>query len=223
MKTELSVFVLVVVLFLAIDTADFADSPKSCEPGFWGTPCKKCECGDKASACDFNTGKCYCNTKGLIGEKCDQCDEKKRYKGDAIKDTCYHMFDEGINYNFRLTGPANTNITKINFKFAPENKEENIHLKVSCIDHCNEFTLKLTGKEVGRPTKLIVDNKKMKDKEVYEKILLSKDFKFGIENDKPMTEFFIYLTNFKTPIIFEINAVIESKSKEKIAMTMSES
>ncbi len=41
-----------------------------CKDGYFGNPknngfCAECDCGVQASLCDYNNGKCFCNTKGM--------------------------------------------------------------------------------------------------------------------------------------------------------------
>jgi hypothetical protein len=224
MRTTGAIFVVFCVIFLAVETAEVPkNESKTCEPGLYGNPCKKCECGDRATACDYTSGKCFCNSKGTTGDKCDQCDEKKRYKGDALKDGCFFDIDESIKYNFKFVNPQNANFTRVNFKLAPEDKTENIHLKIACIEHCSDFEVKMIARENGKAEKTIVEHQKLNNKTAFEKVFLAKDYKFGMEKEKPQTTFHIHMFHFKTPIVFEITAVPESKLKEKISMTLNES
>ena len=90
-------FICAVLLIISIElgnSVEINQSKKTCEPGFWGNPCKKCDCGDRAASCDYDTGKCFCSTKGVIGDRCDQCDKSKRYHGDAMKEMCYYEIDD---------------------------------------------------------------------------------------------------------------------------------
>ena len=49
-----------------------------------------CECNDQATLCNPDSGKCYCTTKGLAGDRCDKCDNTNRYHGDPTnKGFCY--------------------------------------------------------------------------------------------------------------------------------------
>ncbi len=48
-----------------------------CQPGYFGTAtnggnCTSCECNDQASLCDAENGVCFCNTRGVVGDKCDK-------------------------------------------------------------------------------------------------------------------------------------------------------
>ena len=48
-----------------------------------------CECNRQAKTCHNRTGRCYCTTKGIIGDKCDKCDRGNQYYGDPVKDSCF--------------------------------------------------------------------------------------------------------------------------------------
>ncbi|PZC74811.1 hypothetical protein B5X24_HaOG207124 [Helicoverpa armigera] len=67
-----------------------------------------CECNAQAVACAPDTGRCYCSTKGLAGDRCDKCDNTNHYHADIYnKGACYydlasdHAF--GVEDNVTLT------------------------------------------------------------------------------------------------------------------------
>ena len=51
--------------------------------------CLECDCNRQAKTCHNRTGRCYCTTKGIIGDKCDKCDRGNQYYGDPVKDSCF--------------------------------------------------------------------------------------------------------------------------------------
>ncbi|CAH1641427.1 unnamed protein product [Spodoptera littoralis] len=71
------------------------DHCDQCAPGHWGSPynggvCQPCECNAQAVACAADTGRCYCSTKGLAGDRCDKCDNTNHYHADVHnKGACY--------------------------------------------------------------------------------------------------------------------------------------
>lgn len=76
---------------------------EKCKPGYWGNPinggtCKACDCNGQATNCHETTGKCFCHTKGLVGDHCEKCDTQNHYHGDPIKGSCY--YDLTIDYQF---------------------------------------------------------------------------------------------------------------------------
>ncbi|KPJ04559.1 Attractin-like protein 1 [Papilio xuthus] len=53
------------------------DHCDTCAPAHWGTPlnggvCQPCSCNAQAVSCAADTGRCYCSTKGLAGDRCDK-------------------------------------------------------------------------------------------------------------------------------------------------------
>ncbi|KAH9634912.1 hypothetical protein HF086_017211 [Spodoptera exigua] len=72
------------------------DHCQLCAPGHWGNPlnggvCQPCECNAQAVACAPDTGRCYCSTKGLAGDRCDKCDNTNHYHADIYnKGACYY-------------------------------------------------------------------------------------------------------------------------------------
>lgn len=41
-----------------------------------------CDCNNQASQCHVETGRCFCTTKGIIGDHCEKCDTQNHYHGD---------------------------------------------------------------------------------------------------------------------------------------------
>ncbi|KAI5641025.1 endonuclease-reverse transcriptase domain-containing protein [Phthorimaea operculella] len=90
----------------------------SCAPGHWGSPlngkhCLPCECNAQATACAPDTGRCYCSTKGLAGDRCDKCDNTNHYHADAYnKGACYSLRGwQGI-ASTSVTTPTTTTQTR---------------------------------------------------------------------------------------------------------------
>lgn len=65
-----------------------------CIKGYWGNPvnggkCTQCSCNNQADDCHRETGKCYCSTKGIIGDQCEKCDITNHYHPDPNNKSCY--------------------------------------------------------------------------------------------------------------------------------------
>ncbi|KAG8231674.1 hypothetical protein J437_LFUL007448 [Ladona fulva] len=61
-----------------------------CVLGYYGNPvnggrCNPCECNDQGTQCHSETGKCYCTTKGIVGDHCERCDQQNHYFGDPTE------------------------------------------------------------------------------------------------------------------------------------------
>lgn len=63
--------------------------------GFHGNPvnggkCTMCNCNNRADDCNRDSGKCYCTTKGIIGDQCEKCDSTNHYHSDPSNNkSCY--------------------------------------------------------------------------------------------------------------------------------------
>ncbi|CAF0916193.1 unnamed protein product [Brachionus calyciflorus] len=110
-----------------------------CRSGYFGKPknngeCRSCECGQQASDCDNNTGKCYCNTKGVVGLKCELCDSP-RYNGrpNTTDGTCYYNLTTDYQFTFNLNKDSDRYYTKINFVNHPmRDNDDDIDFMVRC-------------------------------------------------------------------------------------------
>lgn len=65
-----------------------------CIPGYYGSPlngatCQPCSCNDQGTECTSETGKCFCTTKGIVGDHCERCDVSSLYHGDPTKGSCF--------------------------------------------------------------------------------------------------------------------------------------
>ena len=92
-----------------------------CSPGHYGYPenngvCTACNCGPNSNMCDSRSGRCFCNTKGVIGAKCDRC-ESPRYSGlPSLPDgSCYYNLSTDYQFTFNLNKAADRFYTRINF------------------------------------------------------------------------------------------------------------
>lgn len=63
--------------------------------GYHGNPvnggkCTPCNCNNRADDCNRESGKCYCTTKGIIGDQCEKCDTTNHYHSDPSSNkSCY--------------------------------------------------------------------------------------------------------------------------------------
>lgn len=55
-----------------------------------------CSCNNQGTQCTSETGKCFCTTKGIIGDHCERCDVSGLYHGDPTnKGSCFCELTDG--------------------------------------------------------------------------------------------------------------------------------
>ncbi|CAG2228092.1 unnamed protein product [Mytilus edulis] len=91
------------------------DNCEHCKEGFYGNPvnggiCKRCDCNEQADSCDRRTGVCNCRTRGVIGDKCDKCDESHKYFGDPKKEALVSS-DRDVDFKVNCSGESYLNIS----------------------------------------------------------------------------------------------------------------
>ncbi|CAG2195394.1 Attractin-like protein 1 [Mytilus edulis] len=114
------------------------DNCEHCKEGFYGNPvnggiCKRCDCNEQADSCDRRTGVCNCRTRGVIGDKCDKCDESHKYFGDPKKGgTCFYHLVTDYQFTFNLSKKDDRFYTQINFMNIPQASDRDVDFKVNC-------------------------------------------------------------------------------------------
>jgi len=108
-----------------------------CRPGFYGDPvnggkCRRCECNGNALKCNKETGKCYCDTKGIIGHNCDRCDDLNHYTGDAPNGTCFYNLTTDFQFTFNMSKPEDHFYSNINFINVPLRKDSDVDFTIAC-------------------------------------------------------------------------------------------
>ena len=112
---------------------------ESCKSGYYGNArndgvCLPCECGQQSDICDTTSGRCYCNTKGVIGSRCDQC-ETPRYTGKPYlpDGSCYYNLTTDYQFTFNLNKEMDRFYTRINFVNHPMRaNDDDIDFMVRC-------------------------------------------------------------------------------------------
>jgi hypothetical protein len=113
---------------------------ENCAPGYYGDArnngtCIACKCGEQADECDSTTGRCLCNTKGVVGIKCDQC-ETPRYTGrpDAPGGSCYYNLSTDFQFTFNLNKEADRYYKRISFVNHPVvGSDDDIDFMIRCM------------------------------------------------------------------------------------------
>ncbi|RNA05463.1 attractin 1 [Brachionus plicatilis] len=110
-----------------------------CKFGFFGKAknnglCESCECGEQASDCDKSNGRCFCDTKGVIGDKCDACDSPRYFgRPNMTEGSCYYNLTTDYQFTFNLNKDSDRYLTKINFVNHPtRGSDDDIDFMIRC-------------------------------------------------------------------------------------------
>uniref|UniRef100_A0A4W3JFN6 Attractin GBD domain-containing protein n=1 Tax=Callorhinchus milii TaxID=7868 RepID=A0A4W3JFN6_CALMI len=175
--------------------------------GYYGDPtnggkCQPCKCNGHANACQAQTGKCFCTTKGIKGDQCQLCESDNRYLGNPLRGTCYYGLLIDYQFTFSLIQDDDRHYTAINFMATPEQTDKDLDLSINA---SNNFNLNVTwsagstagtisGEEVPIISKMSI--KEYRDGFSYEK--------FNFRNNPNIT-FYVYVSNFSWPIKIQIS------------------
>ncbi|XP_042565745.1 attractin-like [Clupea harengus] len=179
---------------------------ESCIAGYFGDPtnggsCQPCKCNGHASMCNSGNGKCFCTTKGIKGDRCNQCDVENRYQGNPLKSTCYYTLLIDYQFTFSLSQEDDRYYTAINFAFTPEklNRDLGMFVKAS-----KNFNLNITwatsfaaGTQAGEEVHIVSPGNLKEFKESFS----NKKFDF---RSNPNITFFVYVSNFTSPIRIQV-------------------
>ncbi|XP_064629979.1 attractin-like protein 1 isoform X2 [Lineus longissimus] len=178
------------------------DKCQECQDWYYGTAtnggnCTMCECNDQADTCDRFSGKCNCRTKGVIGNKCNLCNEEEKYYGNPRGGTCYYNLATDYQFTFNLSKKDDRHLTHINFLNIPHTPDRDVDFSINCSD---DAMLNVTVKTKDDPVEHVI----ISDKRCY--FLKAKfshsQYSFGSEKN---TTFFVYIYNFKTPVTVKIS------------------
>ncbi|KAG5265473.1 hypothetical protein AALO_G00242870 [Alosa alosa] len=179
---------------------------ESCIAGYYGDPtnggsCQPCKCNGHASMCNGGNGKCFCTTKGIKGDRCNQCEVENRYQGNPLKGTCYYTLLIDYQFTFSLSQEDDRYYTAINFVVTPDEQNRDLDMFINA---SKNFNLNITwatsfaaGTQAGEEVP-IVSRSNMKE------------FKDSFSNEKfdfrsnPNITFFVYVSNFTWPIKIQI-------------------
>ncbi|XP_051503645.1 attractin-like isoform X1 [Myxocyprinus asiaticus] len=178
---------------------------ESCISGYYGDPtnggsCQPCKCNGHASLCNSNSGKCFCTTKGIKGDRCHQCEVENRYQGNPLKGTCYYTLLIDYQFTFSLSQEDDRYYTAINFVANPDEQNRDLDMFINASKNFNlnitwatNFAAGTAGEEVP-----IVSRSNIKE------------FKDSFSNEKfdfrgnPNITFYVYVSNFTWPVKIQI-------------------
>uniref|UniRef100_UPI00398E86D8 attractin isoform X4 n=1 Tax=Pristiophorus japonicus TaxID=55135 RepID=UPI00398E86D8 len=178
---------------------------ETCISGYYGDPtnggsCQSCKCNGHASICNTQTGKCFCTTKGIKGDKCQLCDVETRYQGNPLKGTCYYTLLIDYQFTFSLSQDDDRYYTAINFVATPEEQNRDLDMFINA---SKNFNLNITWSSsfLGTPPgeeMPIVSKTNIKE---YKDSFSNEKFDF---RNNPNITFFVYVNNFTWPIKIQI-------------------
>nr|XP_049705174.1 putative protein tag-53 isoform X1 [Helicoverpa armigera] len=177
-----------------------------CAAGHWGNPlnggvCQPCECNAQAVACAPDTGRCYCSTKGLAGDRCDKCDNTNHYHADIYnKGACYYDLAVDYQFTFNLSKKEDRHLSAINFRNAPVKPDVDADFSITCSAHARMNLTVRTRSDVAERT-LFSDVNCTNFRYKFAK----SDHAFGVEDNVTLTTFFVYVYDFRPPLWIQIS------------------
>ncbi|KAK3590248.1 hypothetical protein CHS0354_041323 [Potamilus streckersoni] len=178
------------------------DHCQTCQNGYYGNPknggnCTECSCNGQAETCDRLSGKCFCRTRGVIGDRCEKCDSPNSYHGDPLSGTCYYDLKTDYQFTFNLSKKDDDKYyTQINFMNIPSANDKDVDFTVNC---SGQALLNISYRSKSQEETLKVNShycNYFRTKFEY------KDFNFGPEDN---LTFFVYVYNFTTPFWLQIS------------------
>ncbi|XP_022918450.1 attractin-like protein 1 [Onthophagus taurus] len=180
---------------------------EKCVPGYWGSPvnggkCQPCECNGHATQCHSDTGKCFCTTKGLIGDHCEKCDQANHYTGDpSNKGSCFYALAIDYQFTFNLSKKEDRHYTQINFQNSPNKPDIDAEFMIACsvMAKMNVTVRKANSKE----EKAIYTAHNCTNN--FKTRFLKSEYNFGEENNVSLTTFYVYVYDFQSPLWIQIS------------------
>ncbi|XP_037295896.1 attractin-like protein 1 isoform X2 [Manduca sexta] len=177
-----------------------------CAPGHWGNPlnggaCQPCDCNQRATACAPDSGRCYCATKGLAGDRCDKCDNTNHYHADLYnKGACYYDLAVDYQFTFNLSKKEDRHLSAINFRNAPVKPDVDADFSIMCSAHARmNLTVRTRADPNERTLFSDVNCSNFKYK------FAKSEHAFGVEDNVTLTTFFVYVYDFRPPLWIQIS------------------
>ncbi|RVE44948.1 hypothetical protein evm_010373 [Chilo suppressalis] len=178
----------------------------TCAPGHWGNPlnggvCQPCDCNAQAVSCAPDTGRCYCTTKGLAGDRCDKCDNTNHYHADIYnKGACYYDLAVDYQFTFNLSKKEDRHLTAINFRNAPVKPDVDADFSITCSAHARmNLTVRTRTEPAERTLFSDVNCTNFRYK------FAKSEHSFGVEDNVTLTTFFVYVYDFRPPLWIQIS------------------
>ncbi|XP_063834386.1 attractin-like protein 1 [Ostrinia nubilalis] len=182
------------------------DHCDTCAPGHWGHPlnggsCQPCDCNSQAVSCAPDSGRCYCTTKGLAGDRCDKCDNTNHYHADIYnKGACYYDLAVDYQFTFNLSKKEDRHLTAINFRNAPVKPDVDADFSITCSAHARmNLTVRTRAEPAERTLFSDVNCTNFRYK------FAKSEHSFGVEDNVTLTTFFVYVYDFRPPLWIQIS------------------
>ncbi|XP_023308777.2 attractin [Lucilia cuprina] len=183
----------------------FGTHCEKCGPGYWGNPinggqCQKCDCNQQGDICHPDTGKCYCNTKGIVGDHCEKCDSQNHYHGDPISSTCYYELTIDYQFTFNLSKKEDRHFRQINFRNSPVKPEIDADFTITCSVPAK---MDIIVKFAGSQSKILFTNINCS---TFRHRFPKTEYQFGHspEDNSSLTTFYVFVHDFQPPIWIQI-------------------
>lgn len=94
--------------------------------------------------CHPLTGRCFCTTKGVVGDHCERCDVANHYSSGLLTvtpatssnltflPTCYYDLQLDFQFTFNLSKKEDRHIKQINFRNVPLKPDLDLEFSVLC-------------------------------------------------------------------------------------------
>ncbi|XP_046973176.1 attractin [Vanessa cardui] len=182
----------------------------TCAPAHWGSPlngglCQPCECNAQAVSCAVDTGRCYCSTKGLAGDRCDKCDNTNHYHADLFNKGCYYDLAVDYQFTFNLSKKEDRHLSAINFRNAPVKPDVDADFSITCSAHARmNLTVRTRSDPAERTLFSDVNCTNFRYKPFLYRFAKS-EHAFGVEDNVTLTTFFVYVYDFRPPLWIQIS------------------
>uniref|UniRef100_A0A8D8ZS86 Attractin-like protein 1 n=1 Tax=Cacopsylla melanoneura TaxID=428564 RepID=A0A8D8ZS86_9HEMI len=180
---------------------------EKCINGYYGSPlnggkCHVCDCNEQGQKCNPETGKCFCTTKGIIGDHCERCDTANHYLGDPQHHgSCFYDLTIDYQFTFNLSKREDQYYTQINFRNIPPKHDVDADFTI----HCSvPSKMNITIKTATSPEKSIVTGQNCTGT-LFKTRFLKSEHKFGVEDNITLTTFYVYVYDFKAPLWISIS------------------
>lgn len=178
---------------------------EKCKSGYWGNPvnggqCQKCECNNQGSLCNSETGKCFCQTKGIVGDHCEKCDSQNHYHGDPLKSSCYYDLTIDYQFTFNLSKKEDRHFTQINFRNSPGKPDIDADFTITCSVAAK---MNITVRKAGTNEKYAFTGINCS---TFRHRFSKTEYHFGANNEDntTLTTFYVYVYDFQPPIWIQI-------------------